>query len=379
MWALRGAGLRAIIPGYVWVPGRNEAVCSPHLLPSRRPNHSSPQPGCNCGFNAYFALGPELTAGADTVVGAIAAWGEMDVYADGFRAQFAQVIALSFPPRPEHGPGMVRLREAADDYSVPLVPLAELRDEALRHAAPLSAGMLPAAAPPAGRRRRPRTSPRPRPSVAVARWGRARGHSIWVRRHVAVRAGDGRLELAPAPGASALADPDPEVRVLPHGRRVAAGDCVATISSAYPGEVIHLLSPAAGRVSAHNVHFGDSLRHGDRAVSSAPWLVAIKPDDAPLEDAPLLWGRPGVELYRRSVVRQSDAEVLAELGPPPGFDAAALAPPATGIPGQRPALAPHQRTTTSIAPEQGRRAAIMVEHLRPLLQACGEDGTLLAA
>ncbi len=378
-WMLRiDGGLGAVVAGSIWQPGPNEAVCSPDVTPSRRPRHSSPHSGCNCGFNAYFALGPRLRGGEHSVVGAIAAWGEIDVYADGFRAQFAQVIALAQLPYGPQGPGLERRQRAADRYDVPLVAITKLRAEALRHATPLAPAMLPKSSAVASRpRRRPTPSPPPRPNVAVANWKRARGRSLWVGRHVAVRAGEGELGLGPAPGAAALAGPEPEVLVAAAGTRVAAGDCVARLTAGYPGELIHLRTPVGGRISGHNPAFAAQLRDGDRAVSAAPCLLRLEPDDEPLEDAPLLWGRPGVELYRRAVAGRSDADVLAELAAPAGFDATtldalALAPPA-------PALAAHQRATTSLSPAQGRRAAIMVEHLRPLLVACGEPGTLLAA
>ncbi len=201
-----------------------------------------------------------------------------------------------------------------------------------------------------------------------------------MRRHAAINALDGSVRIGLAPGAAAVADPDPEVLVAPPGSRVEAGDAIASVTAAYPGERIHLLTPVGGKVRRHNGAFAAALRDGDRAVSSAPWLVELEPDDSPLEDAPLLWGRPGVELYRRGVSRQSDAAVLAELVAPPGFDPTAFIPlPAAHTVTSPPPLAPHQRSTTSLSPGEGRRAAIMVEHLRPLLQACGEDGTLLAA
>lgn len=371
VWTLRhDGGLGAIAAGCVWQPGPNEAVCSPDMHPSRRPRHRSPQPGCNCGFNAYFKLGPKLRAAEHSVVGAIAAWGEIDVYAGGFRSQFAQVIALALRPYGAQRGVDERRRRAAARYGVVLVPISELRAEALRHAAPVPPTMLP------GRRPPPRPPP-PRPSVSLASWKRARGRSIWIRRHVAIKAGDGGLELGPAPGAAALADPVPEALVAPVGSRVAAGDCVARIAAGYPGELIHLLAPVGGRISGHNPAFAAQLRAGDRAVSGAPWLLRIDPVDEPLEDSPLLWGRPGVELYRRDVARQSDAAVLAELGPPPDFDPATLDRLEFAAPA--PALAPHQRATSSLPPAQGRRAAIMVEHLRPLLAACGEPAALLAA
>lgn len=385
-WTLRvDGGLGALVAGSVWRPGPNEAICSPAMTPSLRPRHRSPHSGCNCGFNAYFGLHPDLFGDQDTVVGAIAAWGEIDVYADGFRSQFAQVIALALADLGPQSIGPERRRLAAARYGVALVPITDLRAEALRHAAPLSPGLLPkpgvpSPAPAPARkpsRRRPAPATPPRPNVAVASWKLARGRSIWIRRHLAIKAGDGELELGPAPGAAALADPASEALVAPAGTRVAAGDCIARLAAAYPGELIHLRTPVGGRIGEHNPDFAEQLRDGDRAVSAAPWLLRLEPDDEPLEDAPLLWGRPGVELYRRGVARQSDADVLAELGPPAGFDPAALEAPAPASP--TPLLASHQRATTSVAPAQGRRAAIMVEHLRPLLAACGGTGTLLAA
>ena len=392
VWMLHAnGGLGAMVTGTRWERGPNEAVCAPNLIPSRRPQHEAPHPGCLCGFNAYFTLSPKLRVSHMSAVGAIAAWGEMDIYADGFRAQYAQVIALALPT--DGGSGTIdRLRRAADVYDVPLVPAHELRAEALRHASPLAPSMLPErepAKPKPPRRRAPRKSAAPqpgpppgrqlRPVVSVASWKRARGHSLWVRRHVSVSATEDELRLGPAPGASAIADPQGAVRVRPIHSRVEAGECVATIAAAYPGRLLHLRTPVGGRVSGHNIAFLDALRDGDRAVSAAPWLLQLEPDDSPLEDAPLLWGRPGVELYRRNVVRQSDADVLAEMGPPAGFDPGALDPLTIAVPAAPPALAPHQRATGSLTPERGKRAAIMVEHLRPLLQACGEDGTLLAA
>lgn len=374
VWELRADGaLGAMLAGGVWVPGVNEAICSPHLRPSRRPRHSSPHRGCSCGFNAYFAISRRLLAGESAALGAIAAWGEIDVYRSGFRAQFAQVIALSFPADGEGASrtAIARLQRARDRYDVPLVPRRKLRAEALRFASPLSDALLPEG-------QRKRQAPTRRPVVSVVSWNRARGLSIWVRRHVALRAHEDGVELGPAPGASALADPDPEVRVLPLRSRVEAGTCVATIAAAYPGRTIHLLAPVGGEVAAHNPGFGELLRDGDRAVSAAPWLLRLSPDDAPLEDAPTLWGRPGVELYQRSVARLSDAGVLADLAPPTGFDPAALVPLA-GNREPAPSLAAHQRMTTALPPQRGRRAAIMVEHLRPLLLACDQGGALLAA
>jgi hypothetical protein len=73
-------------------------------------------------------------------VGAIAAWGEIEVYAAGFRAEYASVIALADEPSTAPPP---RLREAARRYGVRLVSLAALEAEASEFALPLPDEVLP--------------------------------------------------------------------------------------------------------------------------------------------------------------------------------------------------------------------------------------------
>jgi hypothetical protein len=74
-------------------------------------------------------------------VGAIAAWGEIEVYAAGFRAEYAAVIALVQPSRSTGPPA--RLREAARRYRVRLVSLADLEAEVREFALPLPDEVLP--------------------------------------------------------------------------------------------------------------------------------------------------------------------------------------------------------------------------------------------
>jgi hypothetical protein len=75
-------------------------------------------------------------------VGAIAAWGEIEVYASGFRTEYASVIALVHQPSRSTGPP-ARLREAARRYGVRLVSLADLEAEAREFALPLPDEVLP--------------------------------------------------------------------------------------------------------------------------------------------------------------------------------------------------------------------------------------------
>jgi len=74
-------------------------------------------------------------------VGAIAAWGEIEVYAAGFRAEYAAVIALVQPSRSTGPPA--RLRAAARRYRVRLVSPADIEAEAREFALPLPDEVLP--------------------------------------------------------------------------------------------------------------------------------------------------------------------------------------------------------------------------------------------
>jgi hypothetical protein len=75
-------------------------------------------------------------------VGAIAAWGEIEVYAEGFRAEYASVIALVHQVPRSSGPP-APIREAARRYGVRLVSLAALEAEASEFALPLPDKVLP--------------------------------------------------------------------------------------------------------------------------------------------------------------------------------------------------------------------------------------------
>lgn len=93
-----------------WEPGENTATCAHGAC------HVAPDPACTCGLYAFHAMHPQLRG--EPVVGAIAAWGDMEVYRDGFRAQHARVIALC-------GTG-ARVRAAGARYAVPVVPRRSL-------------------------------------------------------------------------------------------------------------------------------------------------------------------------------------------------------------------------------------------------------------
>lgn len=127
-----------------WARGVNEATCERHFIGWRpTTTHVAPAADCTCGFYALhdptderldFYTRPRATS--LPAVGAIAAWGDMEVHRTGFRAQFACVIALAEHPRMPRGERESVWR-AAELCGVPFVPWDELPAAALREAAPL--------------------------------------------------------------------------------------------------------------------------------------------------------------------------------------------------------------------------------------------------
>jgi len=95
-----------------------------------------------CGLHALHDPGDGRLKLGHPAVGAIAAWGEIEVYAEGFRAEYASVIALVHQPSRSMGPP-ARVREAARRYGVRLVSLAALEAEASEFALPLPDEVLP--------------------------------------------------------------------------------------------------------------------------------------------------------------------------------------------------------------------------------------------
>jgi hypothetical protein len=122
-----------------WEPAVNQARC----FASRcHDGHEAPATHCTCGLHALHDPDDGRLKLGHPAVGAIAAWGEIEVYAAGFRAEYAAVIALAQEPSRSTGPA-ARLREAARRYGVRLVSLADLKAEASEFALPLPDEVLP--------------------------------------------------------------------------------------------------------------------------------------------------------------------------------------------------------------------------------------------
>jgi hypothetical protein len=141
----------------LWTPGINEARCLVGLLVVRgqRSPHEAPGFDCGCGLYGWHEL-TSITNRPDAgrfaeedmqlrsipVIGAIAAFGRLEVHATGFRAQYAGVVALAWQlgmsPRVR---GIVQ--RVADEYGVACVALADLEREASRHGSSLPTDVRP--------------------------------------------------------------------------------------------------------------------------------------------------------------------------------------------------------------------------------------------
>lgn len=147
-WKLNDWVLTPVSVGPPWRAGVNHATCrlneSPFgkvVDPDPAP-HGAPGAACVCGFYAMHALPAPTTH--PYVLGAIAAWGNLEVHHDGFRAEYAQIVALA---EPTDIPAELRdgFDLAAKSYGVPVVRYSDLPSEAARHGSSLP----PSARPPA--------------------------------------------------------------------------------------------------------------------------------------------------------------------------------------------------------------------------------------
>jgi hypothetical protein len=101
-----------------WSPGTTRAVCA------KGRKHQPPDPDCSCGIHAFHELSDACLMGPRTLVGAVAAWGDIEVYERGIRAEYARIVALAKPPRTRVGHQAATA--LADHYGVPLTGMKEL-------------------------------------------------------------------------------------------------------------------------------------------------------------------------------------------------------------------------------------------------------------
>lgn len=130
-WQVRRDGqLCSIHSDAQWEPGVNCARCLPDasLL-------TEPEARCICGLYGSSSLdyrGPAVPNDTNVVLGTIAAWGYIEPECDGFRAEYARILAIGCA-----GEGSRLEHRAATRYSVPLVPFVQLERFSRHHATPM--------------------------------------------------------------------------------------------------------------------------------------------------------------------------------------------------------------------------------------------------
>jgi glycine cleavage system H lipoate-binding protein len=286
-----------------WDPGANAAVCA------RDVRHAPPVADCMCGLYALSdPADRRLDFRADQAVGAIAAWGDLEVHRTGFRASHACVTALALPD----GAGYEQreaLARAAKRYDVPLVAADALSEEALRHGAPLPEEFFPATPAPTswpGRRRDAGRFARPAvPPVDAAGFGAA-ARGIALDAHLWVETALGGVVVGLTSALAGDLGSDPVVALPEPGAALEAGDLVATIRAAGRG-TFGVWAPVGGSVLAVNPRLVEDPGLLARDPEGAGWLLRLAPRDWAGEASAVTWGAGARRHYAAMLERDATA------------------------------------------------------------------------
>lgn len=123
---LTGIGPYGGKPAAVWRPGVNEAICCTPMMHEEMEGSSNRVPGtrCGCGFHSYYDWEQRRLRSYHGYIGYIngivRGWGAMERHPDGWRAQFAEVLALISGVNEKEDP---RVIQVAERYKVPVIPV----------------------------------------------------------------------------------------------------------------------------------------------------------------------------------------------------------------------------------------------------------------
>lgn len=300
-WSLTDAGELVpwtLVSAGAWEPGANTAVCHIRRFaadvgagsPSGGHRHRPPAPDCMCGLYALNdATDPRIAPSRTGALGAIVAWGDIEVHATGFRAEHACVVALALPAGASPAEQQ-RLQRASTRYRVPLVPQAQLLAAAHEHGSPLPAfSRLSARRSGVGLGWRP---PWARRAVDLAPGGAVgfdfRAH-VWVETAV-----DHAVVGITTPFAGLLGD-DPggvRVTVASPGTVLAAGDVLARVTAR--GRTYLVWSPVGGVLR-------ETAARPERLLAApegAGWIATIEPSAWSQDREHLRWGPEARSAYR---------------------------------------------------------------------------------
>ena len=288
-----------------WQPGVNTAACL-------YKQHPAPATTCSCGLYALASADDDRLRPHHEAVGAIAAWGDVELHRTGFRAEHAAIVALALPDDcpPRHAED---LRAAAQRYGVPLVPPERLVAAACEHGRPIEYSAAPA------RTRQPLG-----PGVPHLTQRGLSGTAA--EDHVELTIVSGGVRIAPTPELAAAAGEDSERAALAiDGATVHAGDLVLRLGddeegllvrSPVTGTVVEtdrrgvLLVPTAWEQDAVSVDWGSA---GRRRYADALRDLARHGD--PFADARTRWIRATAGIRSAADVR----DALRELREQPRF------------------------------------------------------------
>jgi glycine cleavage system H lipoate-binding protein len=292
--------------GLPWSAGVNRAVCA------RDVRHRAPRSDCMCGLYALNdPADRRLHFRADQAVGAIAAWGDLEVHRTGFRAEQACIVALALPDA-AGADERTRLERAAARYAVPLVPAAGLSAEALRHGAALPPELFPPAWPGPSPVRPARRGP---PAVDPAAFGGA-ARGIALDAHLWVETALGSVVVGVTRAlATRLGAGAPRLTLPEPGVALGAGDQAATVTT--PEGAFAVWAPVGGSVLAVNPRLFADPGLLARDPEGAGWLLRLAPQDWARDAAEVTWGAAAAQTYAACLALEDQrgrafADVLVE-------------------------------------------------------------------
>jgi hypothetical protein len=139
-WRVVDGRLRSVYEPVFWLDPVQRAECRAEHR--NRPPHAAPASGCTCGI--YAAHEPDYafpTVDYRGVAGIVTAWGNLEVHADGIRAEWVQVEALSIYGRWTRRQ-IDAVRAVAEDLGSDVIDLDALDDAAGRYGVRLDPALV---------------------------------------------------------------------------------------------------------------------------------------------------------------------------------------------------------------------------------------------
>jgi len=137
-WRIVDGRLRSVYEPVFWLDPMQRADCRAEHR--HHPPHEAPASGCTCGFYASHEPDYEFpTIDYRGVSGIVTAWGNIEVHADGIRAEWVQVEALSIYERWTRRQTDA-VRAVAEDLGSDVIDLYDLEAAAARYGVRLERG-----------------------------------------------------------------------------------------------------------------------------------------------------------------------------------------------------------------------------------------------